>query len=65
MAVEGADCKTLGIVEAKHFCIVNPGRCVDTSYAVRDHDCRVVRYEMVSDGDRADCASGTPTFVDR
>ena len=64
VSVEGADCASLGLAEAKHFCVVTT-RCVDTDYVVRDHDCKVVRYQKVRDSMRAECAPGAPTFVSR
>ena len=47
IAVEGADCGALGIVDGKHFCVVTPTSCVDTTYAARDWDCKVFRYQSV------------------
>jgi hypothetical protein len=65
VAVEGADCTALGIVESKQFCVVTSTACIDTHYAVKNGDCRVVRYEKVRDSARAECSSGAPTFVNR
>lgn len=65
VSVEGADCSLLGIVETKHFCVVTAAPCSDTNYAVKDRDCAVLRYQPVSDSFRADCAPGTPMFVNQ
>jgi len=63
VAVEGWECAGLGLVESKPFCVVRAGPCVDTNYAVRD--CTVLRYELLRDSGRDDCAPGTPTFINR
>ena len=63
--MEGADCAGLGIVESKPFCVVTSRACFDTSYVIRDHDCRVLRYEHVHQSLRADCEPDTPMFVNR
>ena len=66
VAVEGADCAPLGIVETKHFCVVTHAACIDTHYAVKDHNCRVAHYEKVHDSPFAEeCPSDAPTFVNR
>jgi len=65
VAVEGADCAELGIIESKAFCVVTTSACIDTHYAVKNHDCRVLRYERVRDSARADCTPGAPTFINR
>lgn len=62
--VEGADCGSLGIAESRPFCVVTT-RCNDTDYAVKDRDCRVLRYQAVRDGYRNECTPGTPMFVSR
>lgn len=64
-AVEGTACASLGLVEAKPFCVVTTTGCIETNYAVKDQDCKVVRYESVRDSVRAECPSGAPTFVNR
>jgi hypothetical protein len=64
-AVEGADCQALGVVAAKHVCVVTSSPCVDTDYAVKGRDCRVVRYVAVRDSSRAECSFDTPTFAVR
>jgi|HubBroStandDraft_5_1064220.scaffolds.fasta_scaffold402150_2 hypothetical protein len=64
VAVEGQDCASLGIAEAKHFCVVTT-KCIDATYAVADRDCRVLRYQGVSDTYWANCEPGAPTFVIR
>ncbi len=63
-AVEGAACAGLGLVEAKPFCVVTTA-CVHTNYAVRDQDCKVLRYKAVRDAMRAECPPGAPVFVNR
>lgn len=63
--VEGSACADLGIVAAKHFCVVTPMRCVEATYLFGDRDCRILRYESVRNSVRADCPSGAPTFVMR
>ncbi len=61
--VSGADCETLGLVASKPFCVVSPAGCMDTDYAVKGRDCKVVRYQGVRDSCRNDCAPGVPMFV--
>jgi hypothetical protein len=63
--VEGSACARLGIVETRPFCVVSTGSCVETNYALKDQDCRVLRYEAVRDAMRAECPTGAPTFVKR
>jgi hypothetical protein len=60
VAVEGTDCANVGMVASKDFCVVTATACVDTSYAVKGRDCRVLEYHAV----RAwrQCPVGTPTF---
>ncbi|MGO8996536.1 MAG: hypothetical protein ACLQVI_24755 [Polyangiaceae bacterium] len=65
LVAEGADCATSRIVDAKPFCVVSPTACVQTSYVVKDRDCRVVRYRTVRDAAHDECAPGTPMFVSR
>jgi hypothetical protein len=65
LAVEGGDCPGLGIVASRTFCVVTTQACIDTSYAVKDRDCRVLRYERLRDSTRSACPPGTPTFVNR
>ncbi len=65
LAAEGADCASLGMVVSRHFCVVRPGPCVDTTYAVTDHDCRVLRYETLRDSTHDDCPPGAPMFASR
>jgi len=59
--VEGTDCADLGIIRNKRFCVVAQ-KCINTDYATKDRDCRVLRYEAVQDG--SECSPGTPTFID-
>jgi hypothetical protein len=65
VAVVGADCNALGVIESSHFCVVTSTACIDTNYALKDRDCKVVRYEKVSDSAWAKCPAGAPTFVNR
>ena len=65
VAVLGADCAGLGLGETKHFCVVTTSACVDTNYAVKDRDCRVLRYQILRDSGHMDCPSGAPTFASR
>jgi len=65
LSVEGADCAALGIAESRPFAIVSARACGATQYAVKDHDCRVLRQRPVLDGIRADSPLGTPMFVDQ
>ena len=60
VAVEGADCADVGLVAAKNFCVVTATACVDTTYAVKDRDCKVREYRAVREWRQ--CTSGTPTF---
>jgi hypothetical protein len=64
VSVEGADCGAIGLAQSKPFCVVTTP-CIDTNYAVKDRDCKVLRYQAVRDGMRAECAPGAPTFVTR
>jgi hypothetical protein len=64
-ALEGADCAGMALVVARPFCVVTVGACVDTSYAVRDHDCKVLQYASLRDDAWADCPPGAPMFVSR
>jgi hypothetical protein len=59
-SVEGSDCARLGLADGKSFCVVTHDRCRSTRYALRDADCRVVRYEPVREF--RECSPGTPTF---
>jgi hypothetical protein len=63
-AVEGADCAALSLSESKHFCVVTTN-CIGTNYAVKDRDCKVLRYSRVSDDYRDECPEGAPIFVNR
>ena len=65
LAVEGAECASLGIAASKPFCVVTTTACTETNYAVKDHDCKVLRYETVRDAMRDECPSGAPMFVNR
>jgi hypothetical protein len=65
LAVEGEDCAHMGISVSRPFCVVTPVACIDTNYALRDYDCRVLRYERVQDSARANCPPDAPTFVNR
>jgi hypothetical protein len=60
LSVEGADCRSAGLVASRTFCVVSFGRCVSTSYALGGGDCRIVGHELVREG--AFCPPGTPTF---
>jgi hypothetical protein len=64
-AVEGTDCTALGIVERQPFCVVTSEACTDTTYEVKARDCKVVNYRLEKDSYRADCAPGTPIFINR
>jgi hypothetical protein len=64
-AVQGAACASLGLVEARHFCVVTTAACMETTYAVKDQDCEVLQYEAVRDSTRAECPPGAPIFVNR
>lgn len=64
-AVEGAACDGVGLVQGKHFCVVTNQACLDTNYAVKDQDCKVVRYELVRDRMSANCPVDAPMFVNR
>jgi uncharacterized lipoprotein NlpE involved in copper resistance len=63
IAVQGADCAALGVVEGKHFCVVTTTACTDTRFAVKNRHCEVLQYRAVRDSMQADCAPGTPMFV--
>ena len=65
VSVEGADCPDLGIAEAKPFCVVQSGACLNTTYAVEHRDCRILEYDQVRDSARAECPPGAPMFVSR
>jgi hypothetical protein len=66
IAVEGADCNTLGIVQSKHFCVVTHEACIETNYSVKDRDCKVVRYLKVLDSTFSEgCPAGAPFFINR
>jgi hypothetical protein len=39
--------------------------CTDTRFAVKNRDCEVLQYRAVRDSMQADCAPGTPMFVNR
>jgi hypothetical protein len=64
VSVEGADCASFGVAPSKHFCVATT-KCLGTSYAVKDSDCRVLRSESVRDGARDECAPDTPMFTTR
>jgi hypothetical protein len=63
ISVDGTDCPELGLVPSKPFCVVTSTACFDTSYAVQERNCRVLRYTVVRDSWHADCPPGTPMFV--
>jgi hypothetical protein len=65
VAVEGTGCAELGIVESKPFCVVRPGACIDTEYAVTDRNCRVLRQEVLRNAARDECPTGAPMFASR
>ena len=58
--VEGTDCAGAQLAPASTFCVASRGRCVDTSFALRQGSCRIVSYELLAEGDS--CPQGTPTF---
>ena len=60
VALDGADCADVGLVASKNFCVVTATACVDTTYAVRDCDCKVREYRAVRES--RECPPGTPTF---
>ena len=64
-AVEGADCAGLGLVPSQHICIVTRSACTHTDYAVKDRDCRMLRYEAVRSSWDNECPAGAPVFVTR
>ena len=61
VALDGRDCSDVGLVVGQRFCVVTADRCVTTNYAIRDRDCRVLRYAGVREW--RDCSPGTPTFA--
>lgn len=61
VAVEGADCAELGLAASKSFCVITHAACVDTHYAVKDRNCRVVQYRALREW--RECSAGTPTFM--
>jgi hypothetical protein len=65
ITAQGADCAALGVVESKHFCVVTTSACTDTSYAVKNRDCKVLKYEAVRFSGEAACEPGAPMFVNR
>lgn len=65
VAVEGADCASLHIAEAKPFCVVKAGPCVSTHYVLEGRDCTVLEYESLRDLASAECPPGTPMFTAR
>ncbi len=60
-AVEGADCASARIAPSSTFCVASRGRCVDTTYALKQGRCRIVSYELLAEADS--CPAGTPTFA--
>jgi len=60
LAVQGTDCPSAGLSAGKPFCYVSAGPCVHTTYALKNRDCVVLRYDPL--GERGECPSGTPTF---
>lgn len=60
VALDGADCADVGLVTSKNFCVVTAAACVDTTYAVKDRDCKVREYRAVREW--RECHPGTPTF---
>jgi hypothetical protein len=44
VALEGTDCESAGLAPSKDFCVVTATACVDTTYALRDRDCKVLDY---------------------
>jgi len=63
--VAGSECATLGLVPAKHFCVVTAAPCTGTHYAVKDRDCTIASYQSVGESPRNDCGEGTPMFINR
>jgi hypothetical protein len=63
-AIEGGDCAALNIAPSEHFCVVTT-KCIDTNYAVKNRDCRVLRYENVLDSAWDHCPADAPRFVNR
>jgi hypothetical protein len=64
VSVQGTDCASLGVAETKHFCVATT-KCIGTTYAFKDRDCRVVQSESVRDSARDECAPETPMFTTR
>lgn len=60
LRLEGSDCAAAGLVASREFCVVTATGCVDTTYAVKDRDCRVLEYRAVRTW--RVCPAGTPTF---
>jgi hypothetical protein len=60
VALDGADCGDVGLVASKNFCVVTAAACVDTTYAVKDRDCKVLEYRAVREW--RECPPRTPTF---
>ena len=65
LATDGPDCESSRIIETKPFCVVASSACIRTNYVVKGRKCRVLRYRILRDSDRADCAPDTPMFVSR
>jgi hypothetical protein len=60
VALEGSECAAVGLVASRDFCVVTATACVDTTYAVKDRDCKVLEYTAVRAWRM--CPAGTPTF---
>ena len=59
-SVEGSDCASAQLAPASTFCVASRGRCVDTSFELRQGSCRIVSYQLLAQADS--CPAGTPTF---
>ena len=64
-AVEGADGAGLGLVPSQHFCVVTRSAFIHSDFAVKDRDCRVLRYEDARSSWDNECPVGAPVFVTR
>lgn len=62
---EGVARGDVSLVEGKLFCFVTSQACIHTNHAVKDQDCKVVRYELVRDRMSADCPIDAPMFANR
>jgi hypothetical protein len=60
LSVDGSDCASAKLMVGKPFCYVSSGPCVQRTFALKDHDCVVYRYQLVRESE--ECSQGTPTF---